>query len=304
MMKDALGINRAATVLMSIMFAFVVRVSAADDSGPSKDPLQAAALARMNELAAALTQCAADTGFYVSLETLNDGTNSQVEPPYDYLNDQGGSFVLDPANGAFTDARMDIAGDWGGPYLSYAPGSVQSSGEPYDQGSPLDPWDNPYYLFSPLGLARADGGTLTPELYGDDFDRFTIVSLGPDGEAGGGDDLAFQFGAALSNPALSDLSGEGVMHENRLWQATGGVAVTLRGYALGEPQGAGRLVFGEVELTQIDLWRATRIDLTLPTDVEGRRDLFVDRDDGQLSNSLPLRISIPRNAAGLWELYP
>ena len=270
---------------------------------PFEDPMEPQAIARMGELAQALERCAADTGFFVPLEALNDTTNPAADPPGDYLNDQGGVHAIDPGRGSFLEGRQDLSGAWGGPYVTYGPGEVQPPEGPYEAGSPLDPWGEPYYLFSPLGLVRGDSGTLTADIFGDGFERFTIVSLGPGSVPGGGNDLVYQLGAAPAGPSLAGMQGPDVVREGALHQVTAGAEVQLRGYGLGPAQTDAALLFGPSELFDIGLWRDTRIELTLPTDVEGREDLFVERGP-ERSNALDVEISIPQNAALDWAVYP
>lgn len=81
---------------------------------------------------------------------------------------------------------------------------------------PLDPWNNPYRLYSPPGIvgSRADDtdpGDFDDDGFGDgrittigdyEFDRYAIVSYGPNGEEGDGsrvdnednDDIFYTFG--------------------------------------------------------------------------------------------------------------
>ncbi len=118
---------------------------------PFEDPMEPQAIARMGELAQALEQCAGDTGFFVPLEELNDTTNPAADSPGDYLNDQGGVHAIDSGRGSFLEGRQDLSAAWGGPYLTYGPGEVQSPEGPYEAGSPLDPWGEPYYLPPPWG---------------------------------------------------------------------------------------------------------------------------------------------------------
>lgn len=79
---------------------------------------------------------------------------------------------------------------------------------------PLDPWGSPYRFFAPTGLIGSGASSLTRTSYSsngfsdgrvtsntDRFDRYAIVSLGPDGDFGAagnasfvGDDVVYLFG--------------------------------------------------------------------------------------------------------------
>ncbi len=108
--------------------------------------------------------------------------------------------------------------NWAGPFLApqrvykgSATGSYPTSGEAIRRDFPLDPWKRPYRFFSPVGIigARADvtdydsdsfsNGELSTQ--DDRFDRFAIVSLGPDGlldgtgSASSRDDVFYLFGS-------------------------------------------------------------------------------------------------------------
>jgi len=144
---------------------------------------------------------------------------------------------------------------------------------------------------------------LSAEIFGDGFERFTIVSLGPGGVPGSGNDLVYQLGATPAGPSLAGMQGPDVVREGALHQVTAGAEVQLRGYGLGPAQTDAALLFGPSELSDIGFWRDTRIELMLPTDVEGREGLFVERG-AERSNALDVEISIPQNAALDWAVYP
>ena len=125
------------------------------------DPRDTVALAEMVTLATQLEVCAIQTTYYVSLETLNDLSSDYLNTPYDYINYEGGTFVIRPTEGRFRPQRINLLtafNAWDGPYMNYQASQTQTGFTPYDRGSPLDPWGNPYYFFSPLGLLRGDSG--------------------------------------------------------------------------------------------------------------------------------------------------
>ena len=157
------------------------------------------ALADMNAVVTAMQFAYLDTTYWTSIENLNDQIATfPLANPFDDINDKGGARVLDPRTGRWTPERKNLVGaffPWRGPYLSIQQGRISIDGDGYDPGTLLDLWGTPYYLFTPLGLARPDEGTITLDLYGDEFHQFAIVSLGPDREKSR-DDLVVFFGSA------------------------------------------------------------------------------------------------------------
>ncbi len=144
------------------------------------------------------------------------------------LEDQAGASQVDL--GSTTDIRVQrLIENWQGPFLQ--PQRVRFVGE--DPADPtlgdltldlvVDPWGNPYRFYTDLGLA-GDAGL--PTVAGEDvaltqdnlalrtgapeqdrFDRFAIVSYGPDGVSGfdgsnplsQGDDVVYQFVGVSGN---------------------------------------------------------------------------------------------------------
>ncbi len=117
---------------------------------------------------------------------------------------------------------------WNGPFLNPSrvfvyPG--QSSEQQFQNATqvardfPLDPWGNPYRFYSPLGIigtgayaartvddynsADFSNGRLTTD--DDRFDRFAIVSYGPDGlpkeSESDEDDIIYKFGHVVNESA-------------------------------------------------------------------------------------------------------
>jgi hypothetical protein len=269
---------------------------------------ETAALASMDTLATALDMCALDTGYYVSLATLNDiPTASTPDTPWDYINYKGGTFVLRPDDGRFLPVRINLLSaydPWSGPYINFQPGQYQTAATPYDQGSPLDPWGDPFYFFSPLGLLRGDSGAVTQELYGDAFDRYTIVSLGADGVMSG-DDLIYEFDSGVSVTALTSVRGQAasIIQNGTAFSAPAGATVTVRGVNLGASQGSSRLFLNELALNAVQSWSDREIVVTLPSTplVQGALTL---RQGSFVSNPLNLTVTGGENAAKGWRLYP
>lgn len=118
-----------------------------------------------------------------------------------------------------TNARLlDMITNWSGPFLrpqrvykGTSNASYPTDSETIRRDYPLDPWGKPYRFFSPIGIIGSNANTdsydsdqfsngyLTTNL--DRFDRFAILSLGPDGnlDAAGTsttqkDDIFYLFG--------------------------------------------------------------------------------------------------------------
>ena len=87
---------------------------------------------------------------------------------------------------------------------------------------PLDPWGQPYRFYSPIGLIGSNASTSTPSSWNtnsfsdgrltssdDRFDRYAIVSFGPDGEADSSsnadDDIIYYFGVVVSETTFNAL---------------------------------------------------------------------------------------------------
>ncbi len=138
------------------------------------------------------------------------GNNDQI-----FLDAKSGIFL--PTN-LFT--RIDVDGGpakfgWNGPYVNFQrklkptnPPTALPANYEWTYGSPLDPWGAPYFLFV-AGESAASGGTAVggwiDEKTGDinptfnygggaadatNFDRMTLLSLGPNGQPGDGSGAA------------------------------------------------------------------------------------------------------------------
>jgi hypothetical protein len=301
---------------------------------------ETAALAECKALADAEEMSAIYSGFYVSLEALNDTTFQQTNEPYDWINNGGGCFVMRPIKGRFEGNRFTFTSGglldpkaWNGPFVNFN-GGVQTGNLPYDQGAPLDPWGNPYLFYTPLGLARGDSGSITLEGWGDRFDRYAVVSMGSNGVAdpNGGDDLVYVFGAGVTALSLSSITGpevatdpvgplaaNGHLPANAPMLTGGatltgpavgaptftvpvGATITLRGYSFGGTQSGARILFGERDMGPTSSWSDREITLTLPADAFGHDALLVERGAAR-SNAMDLQVGLPRNAAADWTAY-
>lgn len=236
-----------------------------------------------------------DTNFYTTIENLDDLiADYPLNNHFDDINDQGGTRVLDPATGRWTPDRKDLRNppmQWMGPYVVFQPSRLTLDGAGYDPGTLLDPWGRPYYLFTPLGLARPVEGTITLEFYGDRFDRYAIVSLGPDGVMSG-DDLFRFFGSAPTRLEVSSLTPS---------SSPTGLAATIRGYHFGPSQGASRILLDGRDVGAANSWTDSQIVFHIPAwAASGGIQVEVG---GQLSQP-PLTLTItPSRAAGRWTRY-
>jgi len=267
-------------------------------------------------LAEALDMCALDTTYYVSLETLNDSASASVVPAYDFINDGGGTFVIPPAEGKFLPTRVNLISayfSWKGPYVIFQQGRTQLADGPYDKGTPLDPWGNPYYLFSPLGLVRGDIGSITLELYGDQFDRYTIVSLGPDGVKSS-DDLLYSFGPPVTVPTISSLRGPRVEQVSdgplarRLVQedtpdytVVAGTPLTIRGVHLADSQSSPTVMWQGNVWAQFVSTSPRELILIVPGSAQGFGALSVSVGS-QVTNSVKLLVRQTTDAI-LWSEF-
>lgn len=306
----------AARRVARLAAAFAVSASAtlfaasADTDSAEKPPespetraMRVAAQADMAALETALTSAFLDLNRFVALENLDD-VGFVTMPPANYIDNGSGPFVMRPERGLFESVRAPVAGVWNGPYINYQQGQTQAGTMPYDEGSPLDPWGNPYYFFSPLGLIRGDFGSVTLELYGSQFDRYAIVTLGPDLVQSGDDEIRL-FGPGVTDPVVGSITGPRALTFNlpqgSYFQATPGWPVDVSGYNLGPTQNGSRVMWGTVELTGVTFWSPNRVTVDVPLGLAGNEDLRIEFGIGGQTNSLELRI--PPNAARNWNEY-
>ncbi|MCL5270368.1 MAG: prepilin-type N-terminal cleavage/methylation domain-containing protein [bacterium] len=167
-------------------------------------------------------------GFYVPLQLLDDLPDGQTGGvnTFDAIERESTSIevidvnstlmnmVLDqlPLNAGGADRRVrNMIRNWQGPFVTtqrvYIPLGVNIAtfGAWEQRDYPLDPWGNPYLFYSPRGRVGSgldptftsigDGSITTTD---DPFDRFAIVSTGPDGQTNRQstteDDIVYYFG--------------------------------------------------------------------------------------------------------------
>ena len=256
-----------------------------------------AMLSDMTTLAEAEDLVRIDTGYYVSLENLDDISVSGYQPSYNFIGDGGGTPVIDPATARFKPQRVDLIHaflSWKGPYVTYQQGRTDVDNLfGYDRGTPLDPWGNPYFLYSPAGLVKPPFSVTLGD-WGDRFSLYAIVSYGRDGAFGGGDDLYYTFGTPPTALTLTSLS--------PLVVRTGEV-LTLKGYHLDDP--AADLFFNGVAANGGILSREPnrlrrRI---LETDPLGDVEVTLRLPGQSTSPAFTVRIEPRRTSARDWTLY-
>lgn len=175
------------------------------------------------------------TGFYVPLQVLDDlpGDQSGSITTYDTIEQEtSGVFLIDQSDPVeqldqvqipitnTTERRVvQLRERWRGPFIEFHR-YFKDTNDPDTPGAwerrdfPLDPWNNPYLFYTPIGLV---GSTVDPEntsfMNGqinrtydrqDLYDRYAIVSMGPDGlpdygfgigDAANFDDIVHLFGS-------------------------------------------------------------------------------------------------------------
>ena len=249
----------------------------------------------LQTIADAMEMVYLDIGYYVSIENLNDLLSPTPVHPFDNIDQWGGTWVIDLTTADFHFPQVDLTHAphlWQGPYVTYQDDRISLDGAGYDEGSLLDLWGTPYYLFCPLGLVRGDEHTITQELYGDYFDVYAVVSLGPDGIKSE-DDAYRTFGAPPTRLVLSSLSQREAFPEDTL---------TLRGYNMGtRNRQTPNLLLNNIPVPGIISWTQSEVVFTVPQDAQtGYVKVVIYTQE---SNLLPLAILEPPTSAKNWFLY-
>ncbi|MCX8035499.1 MAG: IPT/TIG domain-containing protein [Candidatus Sumerlaeia bacterium] len=277
--------------------AVVLCLAAAPRLPQGPGPLGAREVAALTDMAAlrdAEIAAYLDTGYFFPLEDLNDLLESQTLYYFDDIMYGGGARALSLQTGNFVAQRVDVRFPprrWGGPYVNFQQGGFSVDGAGYDPGTPTDPWGNPYYLFSPLGLVHPWSGTVTLDLYGDAFDRWTLVSLAGDGVMSA-DDLIVPFEASFGPPTtlvISSLSPS---------RAAPGTHVTVRGYNFGAVQGTSRIELDGRAVGTIVSWGDRTIVFVVPSGAASGPVVVVR----ELSRSNTVLLRIPA-AVARWVHY-
>jgi len=235
-----------------------------------------------------------DTGYLYSLEDLNDLLGSQTNYYFDDIMNGGGAQTISLRTGRFLPQRLDVrrpAHVWLGPYVTYQQGHFSIDGADYDPGTPLDPWGNPYYLFTPLGLVRPTLGDITLELYADNFDRYAMVCFASDGVMSS-DDLILLFeGSVFGPPSVTTIS------SLRPAAAGPGQRITVCGYNFGATQGTSRLELAGQPLTPVS-WSDRAIVFDVPPGAMGGEVVVIR--GAERSNAFLFRVLV---RARHWSLY-
>lgn len=125
-----------------------------------------------------------------------------VAPLRMFIDYKAGLFMVNYGNLYSRMSRNETEFGWSGPYINYQRMHMD------DRDMPLDPWGNPYLLFTLAGVVDQFQGTIETvynftvaatgaqgTTYGPWFDRFTVLSMGPNGTPGDGSPMA-RFGTA------------------------------------------------------------------------------------------------------------
>ncbi len=200
-MKDRSGFSLLEILIAMLILSILSAIAVNKYTERSEEARVNAAKAECKAIADAERQCEIDTGWYVSLRTLDDNpgkgtfTDTNTLEQYNiedelvpYAIQTDGGWYFYPINSK----------DWKGPYITYQKVDLTGSKTPpSNYGSPLDPWGRPYKLFTQSFLTNpVQRETDYPNL----FDRMVIVSYGKDGLPGNnstypgeGDDVIYRF---------------------------------------------------------------------------------------------------------------
>lgn len=282
-------------IIYGCIFALIGCSIFAQSGGDKERLVKQATEYEMLILANAEDSAAIDIGYYVSIESLNDLPTDDTTYDFDYINYGGGAAVISLLTGMFEPELVNLLQSphvWQGPYVNFDPARVSISGAGYDEGTLLDLWGNPYYLFTPLGLVKPQSRSISLELYGDQFDRYAIVSLGPDGIKSG-DDIIRLFGGAPTWLVLSSTTPSPVQR---------GEEVTVRGYNFGDTQGPRNITLNGAMVSDIITWSDRAVIFIVPSDAESG---YVRIIEGSFeSNAVYLSVQVEQTSVeDTWILY-
>ena len=261
---------------------------------------EAITLSDMQVLADAEDRFAIDSGFYTTLENLDDTANSPGNPTFQYINDGGGALVL--RTGVGEPFRRVLTTEWDfGPYVTIQQSRWEAANGDYDQGTPIDLMrvGQPYYFYSPLGLIEPKSGTISQRYYGDAFSRYTIVSHGADGVMSG-DDLIYQFGPALTARTISS-----ARMRNATSKSIADYRLVIRGFNLGSAQGTGGLLYdgapavGPTVLT----WTPNQVIFRLGEEPPANTTISLRLDGGATTRTVVVTNELDPLEVRGWDLY-
>ena len=265
MTKSVFKIRRRAVTLTELLVVLAIIALLATIAVPVYiQQLQRAKIAvaqvEVREIAEAMQHAAITHGFLVPIHVLNNipdssgNTSAALGTPAANRDDfnnltQNDVFLVDISiplvnQRGTSQLRLDsdnakvrrMVTNWQGPFLN--PKRIRYGGE--DPSNPaagvrlwedfvVDPWGNPYRVYSPFGLTGTDTRTPVQANFqvtrgmvdmamtvgapeSARFDRFAIVSYGPDGDTGytnnpafQGDDIYYAFAVGVLNESFYDL---------------------------------------------------------------------------------------------------
>jgi prepilin-type N-terminal cleavage/methylation domain-containing protein len=200
----------------------------------------ATATQEVYEIGQAMEACGLVHGRFVPLQTLDDlpgSTGDLNDGSADAIQSSAGLNTIDftqaasqlqsrgnnPLAPTSIDPRsVEIYENWEGPFINFQRYHDESPENTLNQNKadfPFDPWNNPYHFYSPVGHIGSpatntgfSGSSFNGSLTGQDdrFDRWAIVSFGPDGVSdtasssqGNRDDVVYIFGYTTAETSFN-----------------------------------------------------------------------------------------------------
>ena len=242
-----------------------------------------------------------DYNEFTTIENLDDTFSTTINPPHQRINDEGGALLIRPQIGTVRkEFLVKPISSAGPPYLTRSSGNqYEGPNGNYDEGTPLDPWLNPYYFYSPLGLVEPKSERVSQRFFGDQFDFYTVVSHGPDGEPGGGDDFYEQIFIQITATTISSAKAEPAPGKfDSPWR------IPVRGYNLGDSNNAGVLLINgaEHDATLVQ-WTESLVVFDVGTLPPEGSALSLKTGGGLETRSVPLIYIQQPLAAENWALY-
>ncbi len=237
---EAKGVTLTELLVVLAIIGLLVTIAVPVYVQRSEEARVRTAQQEVREIAKAEGMVATIHGFYVPIQVLDDiavDLASRTTRTDDLQNETDTLYLIDP----FVNVRDQIAGNppqpllqdrdtnprvhklyyfWQGPFLNPTRVYIgdETSAEPQQlsedlirRDHPLDPWGQPYRMYSPAGIVGSSAGATNRDSFNtgsfsngrlttsdDRFDRFAIVSFGRDNQSDGvaytGDDIFYYFG--------------------------------------------------------------------------------------------------------------
>ncbi len=286
--------RRTSRMLAALVLGPAIAQAQADKS--------AVTLSELQTLADAMTLVELDTGYFTTLENLDDLPTFTFVNPFDYIDDMGGALAIRPSRGDFAaNPRVDFLNlpasfAWQGPYISVQSSRIEDSDGDYDQGTILDIWGEPYYFYTPVGLVDPKVEDVTLRFYGDDFADYRIVSHGPDGVFGTADDLS-RF-VAPGNITTAQISSTRVATSSR--KGAEPYQVRVKGFRFGNAPGT--LSVGGVSLVP-DSWSDQLVTAPIGFVPAPNAQTELTPAIGSMLTFGQVVDETPPSGVGDWELY-